>query len=69
MQSNWSGRAELGLAGTDDLSVKVSADGAVWTEALVIARATGQVALPAGATIGGAVPYTRANLGSAAGRC
>jgi len=62
LQSNWSGRAELGLAGTDDLSVKVSADGAVWTEALVIARATGQVALPAGATIGGAVPYTRANL-------
>ncbi|MFP4518144.1 MAG: DUF2793 domain-containing protein [Oceanicaulis sp.] len=33
-QSGWSGRAELGLAGDDDFSLKVSADGAAWTTAL-----------------------------------
>jgi hypothetical protein len=31
-QSGWSGRAEIGLAGDNDLSIKVSADGANWTE-------------------------------------
>lgn len=61
-QSNWSGRAEMGLAGTDDFSIKVSADGSAWINAMVIAQATGVVALPAGATISGAVPYTRGNL-------
>ena len=61
-QSNWSGRAEMGLAGTDDFSIKVSADGSAWANAVVIARATGAVALPAGVTISGAVPYTRGNL-------
>ena len=35
-QSDWSGRAEMGLAGTDAFSVKVSADGATWTEALYL---------------------------------
>lgn len=33
-QSGYSGRAELGLVGDDDLHLKVSADGASWTEAL-----------------------------------
>lgn len=33
-QSNWSGRAEMGLAGEDDFSVKVSADGSAWVTAL-----------------------------------
>lgn len=61
-QSNWSGRAEMGLAGTDDFSIKVSADGSAWTTALSIAQATGAVSLPAGATLGGAVPYTRSNV-------
>jgi hypothetical protein len=40
-QSNWSGRAEFGIAGGDDFSVKVSADGLVWTTALTIQAATG----------------------------
>lgn len=35
-QDNFSGRAEMGLTGTDDFHVKVSADGAQWTEALVV---------------------------------
>jgi hypothetical protein len=40
-QTNWSGRAEMGCAGEDDFSFKVSADGSNWTTALKIARATG----------------------------
>ncbi|MEM7728636.1 MAG: DUF2793 domain-containing protein [Pseudomonadota bacterium] len=46
-QSAYSGRAEVGLAGQDDLSVKTSADGSVWTEALRIDAGTGRVRLPA----------------------
>lgn len=41
-QSGWSGRAEFGLAGTEDFSVKVSPDGSVWHPAVTIARATGK---------------------------
>lgn len=48
-QDNWSGRAEIGLTGDDQLRIKVSADGANWTEALVVDRATGLVTLPASA--------------------
>ena len=49
-QSNWSGRAEMGLAGNDDFSVKVSADGSTFTEALRIDAATGTVTMPATGT-------------------
>ena len=45
-QTGFSGRAELGLAGNDDLSIKVSANGSTWTEALRIDAATGAVSLP-----------------------
>ena len=45
-QSNWSGRAEFGLAGDDDFRLKVSADGSAWHDALAIDRASGGVALP-----------------------
>lgn len=41
MQPAWSGRAEIGLTGDDDLYVKVSPDGAIWTEAMSINRADG----------------------------
>lgn len=47
-QDGFSGRAEFGLTGDDDFHVKVSADGAVWLEALTVAKATGAVTLPAG---------------------
>lgn len=47
-QSNWSGRAEIGLAGTDDLVIKVSADGNNFKTALSADRATGGVKLPGG---------------------
>ena len=45
-QTNFSGRAEMGLAGDDDFHFKVSADGTIWNEALVIDRSTGAVTLP-----------------------
>lgn len=40
-QTGWSGRAELGTAGTDALALKVSADGSSWITALGFAPATG----------------------------
>ncbi|QCO57193.1 DUF2793 domain-containing protein (plasmid) [Pseudorhodobacter turbinis] len=40
-QTDWSGRAEMGTAGNDDFSIKVSPDGASWTNALSIAADTG----------------------------
>lgn len=34
-QDNWSGRAEMGLAGNDDFSVKTSLDGSAWNNTIV----------------------------------
>lgn len=56
LQQGFSGRAEIGLTGDDDLHVKVSGDGVAWRDALVIARATGEVQLPATSAL------TRPNL-------
>jgi len=42
-QTAFSGRAEMGLAGEDNWSVKVSPDGAAWQTALRIDAATGAV--------------------------
>jgi len=47
-QDGASGRAELGLAADDDFHMKVSADGATWTEALRLQASSGQVILPKG---------------------
>lgn len=47
-QANFSGRAEIGLAGDDDLRIKVSSDGTVWRDSVQIARATGIVSFPQG---------------------
>lgn len=44
-QSGFSGRAEMGLAGNDDFSIKVSSDGAAFTEALRIDTNTGAIAM------------------------
>ena len=49
-QSGYGGRAELGLVGDDDLSLKVSADGGTWRTALKVERATGRVLFDQGAT-------------------
>jgi len=40
-QNAFSGRAEMGLAGNDDFSVKVSATGGTWRTALTAVAATG----------------------------
>lgn len=45
-QTGFSGRAEIGLTGDDNLHVKVSADGTTWREALVITAATGTPRVP-----------------------
>lgn len=47
-QTNYSGRAEIGLSGDDDLRVKVSPDGSAWREALRIDRASGRAFFPSG---------------------
>ncbi|MFL5259296.1 MAG: DUF2793 domain-containing protein [Hyphomicrobiales bacterium] len=48
LQSNFSGRAEIGLPGDDDLHIKVSPDGGSWTEALKINRTSGQAQFASG---------------------
>lgn len=45
LQTGFSGRAEFGLIGGDDLSLKVSPDGAAWTTALAIDRTSGQLSI------------------------
>lgn len=42
-QTNYGGRAEFGLLGADDATLKVSADGSSWHEAFSVAKATGKV--------------------------
>lgn len=46
-QTGWSGRAEMGLPGGDDFSLKVSPDGSTWTVAMNVDRASGAVSFPA----------------------
>lgn len=43
-QSGFSGRAEIGLSGSDALTLKVSADGNAWSTALSVDEATGEAA-------------------------
>lgn len=44
-QTNWSGRAEMGLAGSDDFEIKVSGDGSSWATALK-ATSSGAILMP-----------------------
>jgi hypothetical protein len=53
-EDGFSGRAQIGLNGADNFSVKVAPDGATWATALTIAAATGA------ATFGGALLSTSA---------
>ena len=50
-QTGWSGRAEMGLAGSDAFSVKVSDDGAGFVTAMEM-PASGRVKLPVGLSLG-----------------
>ena len=47
-QANWSGRAEMGTAGSDDFVLKVSADGSTFHEALRADGNTGAARFPGG---------------------
>lgn len=47
-QSGYAGRAELGLIGGDDLTLKVSGDGTSWRSAMSIDRTSGVASFPAG---------------------
>ncbi|MDB5561195.1 MAG: hypothetical protein JWN11_613 [Hyphomicrobiales bacterium] len=49
LQDAYSGRAEFGLTGDDNFHVKVSPDGSVWKEALLIDRSNGRVGIGAAA--------------------
>ena len=52
-QTGFSGRAEMGTAGSDDFSVKVSADGTTFFTALEADASTGEVLLPWPVHLGG----------------
>ncbi len=45
-QTNFSGRAEIGLTGDDDFHFKVSPDGATFHEAIIVDKDDGSVAFP-----------------------
>ncbi|MEP4196376.1 MAG: DUF2793 domain-containing protein [Aliishimia sp.] len=45
-QTNWSGRAEMGLAGTDDFEIKVSANGTAFYSAIHVNGQDGSVSFP-----------------------
>ncbi|HHY49699.1 MAG TPA: DUF2793 domain-containing protein [Alphaproteobacteria bacterium] len=51
LQDGYSGRAEIGLAGDDDLHVKVSADGTAWREAVKIGRTDGALHAAGGLSV------------------
>ena len=61
-QTAFSGRAEMGLAGNNDFSVKVSADGTNWAQGLKIDRNTGASSLLAGTDIAGHLAFHRGNI-------
>lgn len=52
-KTGFSGRALMGLLGSDDFSFKVSPDGSTWNTGLTIDRATGRPSLPQGTVLGG----------------
>jgi Protein of unknown function (DUF2793) len=47
-QDSFSGRAEIGLSGNNDLRMKVSNDGNTWRDGLQISAQSGRVAFPSG---------------------
>lgn len=47
-QTAFSGRAEIGLTGDDDLHFKVSPDGTTWYEGIKLDRNSGKVSFPSG---------------------
>ncbi len=63
-QNGWSGRAEMGVVGNDNFSIKVSPDGTTWQTGLSINAATAQVltqelTITGGLSLGGHAPENR----------
>jgi hypothetical protein len=59
-QNGFSGRAEMGLAGSDNFSVKVSPDGTTFHTGLTIDRTDGAVSMPNGLTVAAPLAATAA---------
>lgn len=54
-QTDWSGRAEMGTNGSDDFSIKVSPDGALWNEAMSVDKSSAKVSFAEEVNIAGDV--------------
>lgn len=70
-QTGWSGRAEMGLAGDDAFSIKVSADGLTWQDVVVINPESGAAKLSGDVQIDGMISgkaVQNAPLDTTAGR-
>jgi hypothetical protein len=67
LQTGFSGRAEIGLCGDDNLHLKVSPDGATWSEALVLSSGSGPRAAVDGAVQVKATPKATLPAASAQG--
>ena len=75
-QNNFSGRAEIGLTGDDDIHFKVSPNGTSWNDAIIIDKTSGNVSLnshkitslanPTAAQDAATKAYVDANIGSTA---
>lgn len=52
-QTGFSGRAEIGTTGSDDLTIKVSANGSAFNDGMRVAAASGIVSLPQGVAAAG----------------
>ena len=61
-QTGFAGRAEMGLTGGDDFTIKVSPDGGTFFEAAVCDRMTGAINFPNGAEISGRAAYHHGNI-------
>lgn len=61
-QNPFSGCAEMGLSGSDDFAIKVSADGTTWKTALNVSAATGGMDAGVGLTVGGGAVYHHDNV-------
>ncbi len=63
-QTDWSGRAEIGLTGDDNFHVKVSADGSVWKDAVTIDKTTGHAGIAGASSPAAPLHVGDANSGS-----
>lgn len=63
-QTNYSGRAEMGLVGEDKWSIKVSGDGASWYNAITVDPFIAQTTIEGSFLVGGTRMHTRVDDGN-----